>query len=84
MPNSTMTNLSAGETSALALLLGGLFLMVRGIITWHIPVSFMATLGVGTVVFGIVPWLVFVLTDATFIDLMKLFPVDTAKTALGG
>lgn len=31
---------SAGETSALALALGGLFLMFRGIITWHIPLSF--------------------------------------------
>ncbi len=34
---------SAGETSALALALGGLFLMFRGIITWHIPVSFIAS-----------------------------------------
>jgi electron transport complex protein RnfD len=34
---------SAGETSALALLLGGLFLMMRRIITWHIPVSFVGT-----------------------------------------
>jgi electron transport complex protein RnfD len=34
---------SAGETSALALALGGLFLIFRGIITWHIPVSFVAS-----------------------------------------
>jgi len=34
---------SAGETSALALVLGGLFLMWKRIITWHIPVSFIAT-----------------------------------------
>jgi len=32
-----------GETSALALLLGGIYLLVRGVIRWHIPVSFMAT-----------------------------------------
>ena len=34
---------SAGETSALALAVGGLFLMFRGIITWHIPVSFLGS-----------------------------------------
>lgn len=34
---------SAGETSVLALLAGGLFLIGRRIITWHIPVSFLAT-----------------------------------------
>ncbi|MFC1657594.1 RnfABCDGE type electron transport complex subunit D [Candidatus Moduliflexota bacterium] len=34
---------SAGETSALALALGGLFLMYRGIITWHIPLSFIGS-----------------------------------------
>ena len=34
---------SAGETSALALAVGGLFLMFRGIITWHIPVSFISS-----------------------------------------
>ena len=33
-----------GETSAFFLLLGGLFLMYRRIITWHIPVSFIGTM----------------------------------------
>ena len=32
-----------GETSALLLLLGGIFLLWRKIITWHIPVSYMLT-----------------------------------------
>jgi electron transport complex protein RnfD len=32
-----------GETSALLILLGGLFLMWRRVITWHIPVSFIGT-----------------------------------------
>jgi electron transport complex protein RnfD len=32
-----------GEVSALALLLGGLFLLVKKVITWHIPVSFLGT-----------------------------------------
>jgi Na+-translocating ferredoxin:NAD+ oxidoreductase subunit D len=32
-----------GETSALLLILGGIFLLWRRIITWHIPVSFIGT-----------------------------------------
>lgn len=35
---------SLGETSAVLLLLGGLFLIAKRVITWHIPVSLMATL----------------------------------------
>ncbi len=35
-----------GETSALLILLGGLFLMWRKVITWHIPVSFIGTVAV--------------------------------------
>ena len=34
---------SLGETSALALLLGGAYLLYRRIITWHIPASFIGT-----------------------------------------
>jgi electron transport complex protein RnfD len=36
---------SAGETSALALALGGLFLLYRRIITWHVPVVFLGSVG---------------------------------------
>lgn len=32
-----------GETSALALLLGGVYLLVRRVITWHTPLSFICT-----------------------------------------
>jgi electron transport complex protein RnfD len=35
---------SMGETSALLILLGGLFLMYKRVISWHIPVGVMATL----------------------------------------
>lgn len=35
---------SMGETSALLLLLGGLFLLYKRIISWHIPVSMLGTL----------------------------------------
>lgn len=34
---------SMGEVSAMLLLLGGLFLLVRKVITWHIPVSYIGT-----------------------------------------
>ena len=32
-----------GETCALALIIGGVYLMVRKVISWHIPVSFIGT-----------------------------------------
>ena len=32
-----------GETSELALILGGLYLLIRGVITWHAPVAYIAT-----------------------------------------
>jgi len=41
-----------GETSGLLLVLGGLFLIYRGYITWHIPVSTLATIAALTWVFG--------------------------------
>jgi len=34
---------SMGETSALALLIGGIYLLARHTITWHIPFSYLAT-----------------------------------------
>lgn len=43
---------SIGETSAVALLIGGLFLLYRGYITWHIPVSFLGTVAVMAWVLG--------------------------------
>ena len=45
---------SAGEVSALALLLGMLYMMYRKIITWHIPITILLTVAVFT---GIL-WLV--------------------------
>jgi len=34
---------SIGEISAIAILIGGLFLLAKRYITWHIPVSFLGT-----------------------------------------
>ena len=43
-----------GEVSALALLLGGLFLLYKKVISWHIPVSFIGTV----LIIGGIFWLV--------------------------
>ena len=44
-----------GETCAIALLLGGAYLLLRGIISWHIPVSFIGTAAVLSLLFGMDP-----------------------------
>ena len=41
-----MRNGSTGETSTILLLLGGLFLIYRGIINWQIPASMIGTVGI--------------------------------------
>jgi electron transport complex protein RnfD len=41
-----------GETSVLALLLGGVYLLIRRVISWHIPVAFIATVGLLTLALG--------------------------------
>ncbi|MBU1140200.1 MAG: RnfABCDGE type electron transport complex subunit D [Proteobacteria bacterium] len=41
-----------GETSGFLLVLGGLYLIYRGYITWHIPVSLLGTIAVLTWIFG--------------------------------
>ena len=43
---------SLGETSVIALLLGAAFLLMKRYITWHIPIPFIATVGILTWVFG--------------------------------
>jgi electron transport complex protein RnfD len=43
---------SIGETSAIALLIGGLFLLYKRYITWHIPASFLGTVALLAWVFG--------------------------------
>ena len=41
-----------GETSVLALLIGAVYLLYRKIITWRIPFTFIASVGVFTYIFG--------------------------------
>ncbi|OGW41079.1 MAG: electron transporter RnfD [Nitrospirae bacterium GWD2_57_9] len=43
---------SLGETSVIALLLGAAFLMMKRYITWHVPVPFIATVGLLAWMFG--------------------------------
>jgi electron transport complex protein RnfD len=64
---------SMGETSALFVLAGGLFLLGKRIISWHIPVTVMATLVVLGTVFNAVdpdrfaPGIFHLLSGATFL-----------------
>lgn len=41
-----------GETSALLLILGGIYLLYKGIITWRIPFTYIATVAIMTFIFG--------------------------------
>jgi len=43
---------AAGELSALALLVGGLYLLLRKVISWRIPVSFIGSVALLTLIFG--------------------------------
>ncbi len=42
---------SIGETCSILLILGGIFLLARKVITWHIPVSFVGTVALLTFLF---------------------------------
>jgi electron transport complex protein RnfD len=45
---------SLGEMSALALLLGGIYLIIRKVISWHIPITLILTMVVFTGVFWVI------------------------------
>lgn len=51
---------SMGETSAIALLLGGVYLMIRKVISWRIPVTFIASAALFLMLFAgntiFLPW----------------------------
>lgn len=45
---------SLGEMSAIALLLGGLFLIIRNVISWHIPIILLVTMAFMTGIFWMI------------------------------
>ncbi len=47
---------SLGEVGGIALIMGGLYMICRKVITWHIPVSIIVTAGVFSWAIGINPW----------------------------
>jgi len=65
---------SIGEVSAIALILGGLYMLIRKIISWHIPVSYIATV----FVFTGVMWLI---NPEVYID--PVFHIITGGLMLG-
>lgn len=74
-----------GEVSALALLAGALYLLVRRVITWHIPVSFLATVYLFALLAGGAPAPVHVLTGGVVLGacFMATDYVTSPVTPLG-
>ena len=56
-----------GEVSAIALALGGLYLLWRKVITWHIPVSFLVTVAAYSLISARAPVLTEILTGGIMI-----------------
>jgi len=65
---------SIGEISAIAILIGGIYMLIRKIITWHIPVSFILS----AFIFSGILWLV---DDTHYVD--PLFHLVTGGLMLG-
>ena len=74
-----------GEVSALALALGAVYLLVRKVITWHIPVAFLVTVAVYALVAGRAPAHVEFLTGGVMIGacFMATDYVTSPTTAKG-
>ena len=74
-----------GEVSSIALLLGGIYLIWRKVITWHIPVSFIFTAWVYSLVSGGAPAHVQILTGGLMIGaiFMATDYVTSPTTAKG-
>ena len=74
-----------GEVSALALLIGAAYLLVRKVITWHIPVSFIGTVFLYAMFKGGVPPLVHVLSGGVVLGacFMATDYVTSPTTAKG-
>ena len=74
-----------GEVSAIALALGALYLLFRKVITWHIPVAFLATVAVYALIAGRAPAHVEILTGGIMIGacFMATDYVTSPTTAKG-
>ena len=74
-----------GEVSAAAILLGAVYLLVRRVITWHIPVSFLATVAIYAAIAGRAPVAVELLTGGVMIGacFMATDYVTSPTTNLG-
>lgn len=78
---------SLGETGKLALLLGGIFLLIRHHITWHTPVTMMGTVFLGTLLITRDPQMAFfhLLSGGLFLGafFMATDMVTTPMTKVG-
>ena len=74
-----------GEVSAIALAIGALYLLFRKVITWHIPVMFLATVAVYALIAGRAPAHVEILTGGVMIGacFMATDYVTSPTTAKG-
>lgn len=74
-----------GEVSAIALAIGALYLLFRKVITWHIPVAFLATVAVYALIAGRAPAHVEILTGGIMIGacFMATDYVTSPTTAKG-
>ena len=74
-----------GEVSAVALALGAAYLLVRRVITWHIPAAFLATVAVYALISGRAPAHVEILTGGVMIGafFMATDYVTSPTTGLG-
>ena len=74
-----------GEVSAIALAIGAAYLLFRKVITWHIPVAFLATVAVYAMIAGRAPAHVEILTGGVMIgaSFMATDYVTSPTTAKG-
>ena len=74
-----------GEVSAIALAIGAIYLLFRKVITWHIPVAFLATVAVYALIAGRAPAHVEILTGGIMIGacFMATDYVTSPTTAKG-
>lgn len=48
----TQATLAIGETSAFAILIGAIYLLIKGVIKWHIPLAYISTVAALSFIYG--------------------------------